>query len=63
MVTRWESSQEKHQGNQLAERIQIDKPEGAPAWMGDKFWNPQVKRWTSNFLSEKQPLIYYFIYN
>ena len=26
------------------ERIQIDKPESAPAWMGDKIWKPQVKK-------------------
>jgi hypothetical protein len=26
------------------ERIQIDKPKGAPAWMGDKIWKPQVKK-------------------
>jgi hypothetical protein len=26
------------------ERIQIDKPESAPAWMGDKICKPQVKK-------------------
>ena len=26
------------------ERIQIDKPKSAPAWMGDKIWKPQVKK-------------------
>jgi len=26
------------------ERIQINKPESAPAWMGDKIWKPQVKK-------------------
>jgi hypothetical protein len=26
------------------ERIQIDKPESAPAWMGDKIWKPKVKK-------------------
>ena len=26
------------------ERIQIDKPESAPVWMGDKIWKPQVKK-------------------
>ena len=26
------------------ERVQVDKPAGAPAWMGDKIWKPQVKK-------------------
>jgi hypothetical protein len=26
------------------ERIQIDKPKGAPARMGDKIWKPKVKK-------------------
>ena len=25
-------------------RVQVDKPEGAPAWMGDKAWKQQVKK-------------------
>ena len=25
-------------------REQVDKPEGAPAWMGDKAWKQQVKK-------------------
>jgi hypothetical protein len=26
------------------ERVQIDKPEGAPAWVPDKVWKPKVKK-------------------
>jgi hypothetical protein len=26
------------------ERIQVDKPKNAPAWMKDKIWNPKVKK-------------------
>jgi hypothetical protein len=26
------------------ERVQEDKPKGAPAWMGDKIWKPMVKK-------------------
>ena len=26
------------------ERVQVDKPKGAPAWMGDKIWKPKVKK-------------------
>jgi hypothetical protein len=26
------------------ERVQVDKPKGAPAWMGDKIWKPNVKK-------------------
>lgn len=26
------------------ERIQVDKPKGAPAWMPEKIWKPQVKK-------------------
>ena len=26
------------------ERVQVDKPKGAPAWMKDKIWKPQVKK-------------------
>jgi hypothetical protein len=26
------------------ERIQIDKPKGAPAWMPDKIWKPMAKK-------------------
>jgi hypothetical protein len=26
------------------ERVQADKPKGAPAWMGDKIWKPKVKK-------------------
>ena len=26
------------------ERVQVDKPKGAPAWMPDKIWKPMVKK-------------------
>jgi hypothetical protein len=26
------------------ERVQVDKPKGAPAWMPDKIWKPIVKK-------------------
>ena len=26
------------------ERVQVDKPKGAPAWMKDKIWKPKVKK-------------------
>ena len=26
------------------ERVQVDKPKGAPAWMKDRIWKPQVKK-------------------
>ena len=26
------------------ERVQVDKPAGAPAWMPDKIWKPKVKK-------------------
>jgi predicted nuclease of restriction endonuclease-like (RecB) superfamily len=32
-----------HEAIRLA-RGQVDKPKGAPAWMGDKIWKPQVKK-------------------
>lgn len=25
-------------------RVQVDKPKGAPAWMPDKIWKPKVKK-------------------
>ncbi len=25
-------------------RVQVDKPKGAPTWMPDKIWKPQVKK-------------------
>jgi uncharacterized protein YpmB len=25
-------------------RVQVSKPKGAPAWMPDKIWKPQVKK-------------------
>ena len=28
----------------IGERVQVDKPKGAPAWMKDKIWKPQVKK-------------------
>jgi hypothetical protein len=26
------------------DRVQVDKPKGAPAWMSDKIWKPMVKK-------------------
>ena len=26
------------------ERVQVEKPAGAPAWMPDKIWKPKVKK-------------------
>jgi hypothetical protein len=26
------------------EKVQVDKPKGAPAWMPDKIWKPVVKK-------------------
>jgi len=26
------------------QRVQLDKPKGAPAWMKDKIWKPMVKK-------------------
>ena len=26
------------------ERVQVDKPKGAPAWMPDKIWKPMAKK-------------------
>ncbi|MGA9098113.1 MAG: non-histone chromosomal MC1 family protein [Methanotrichaceae archaeon] len=26
------------------ERVQVDKPANAPAWMPDKIWKPKVKK-------------------
>jgi hypothetical protein len=26
------------------ERVQVDKPKGAPEWMPDKIWKPMVKK-------------------
>ena len=26
------------------ERVQVDKPKSAPAWMPDKIWKPKVKK-------------------
>ena len=26
------------------DRVQVDKPKGAPAWMPDKIWKPKVKK-------------------
>ena len=28
----------------VGERVQVDKPKGAPAWMPDKIWKPKVKK-------------------
>ena len=34
------------------ERVQVDKPTGAPAWMPDKIWKPKVKKVGIEKLSE-----------
>ena len=34
------------------ERVQVDKPKGAPAWMKDKIWKPQVKKVGTETLEE-----------
>ena len=34
------------------ERVQVDKPKGAPAWMADKIWNPMVKKVGTEMLEE-----------
>jgi hypothetical protein len=28
----------------VGERVQVDKPANAPAWMSDKVWKPNVKK-------------------
>jgi len=28
----------------MGERVQVDKPKGAPVWMVDKIWKPMVKK-------------------
>jgi len=33
-------------------REQVDKPKGAPAWMADKIWKPQVKKVGTEKLAE-----------
>ena len=34
------------------ERVQVDKPKGAPAWMPDKIWKPKVKKVGTEKLEE-----------
>ena len=34
------------------ERVQVDKPKGAPAWMPDKIWKPKVKKVGTETLEE-----------
>ena len=34
------------------ERVQVDKPKGAPAWMPDKIWKPMVKKVGTETLEE-----------
>ncbi|MFZ2471344.1 MAG: non-histone chromosomal MC1 family protein [Methanothrix sp.] len=34
------------------ERVQVDKPKGAPAWMKDKIWKPKVKKVGVEMLEE-----------
>jgi hypothetical protein len=36
----------------MGERLQVDKPEGAPAWLPDKIWKPQVKKVGTEKLEE-----------
>jgi hypothetical protein len=33
-------------------RVQVDKPKSAPAWMPDKIWKPQVKKMGTEKLME-----------
>jgi hypothetical protein len=40
------------------ERVQVDKPKGAPAWMSAKIWKLQVKRWAwRSWNSSEAPLL------
>jgi hypothetical protein len=34
------------------ERVQVDKPKGAPAWMPAKIWKPMVKKVGTETLEE-----------
>ncbi|MHB8118464.1 MAG: non-histone chromosomal MC1 family protein [Methanothrix sp.] len=34
------------------ERVQVDKPKVAPAWMTDKIWKPMVKKVSTETLEE-----------
>jgi hypothetical protein len=34
------------------ERVQVDKPKSAPAWMPDKIWKPKVKKVGTETLEE-----------
>jgi hypothetical protein len=34
------------------ERVQVDKPKGAPDWMPDKIWKPKVKKIGTEKLEE-----------
>ena len=34
------------------ERVQVDKPEGAPAWLPGTIWKPQVKKVGTEKLEE-----------
>jgi len=34
------------------ERVQVDKPKSAPAWMPDKIWKPMVKKVGTETLEE-----------
>jgi hypothetical protein len=34
------------------ERVQVDKPKGAPAWMKDKIWKSMVKKVGTETLEE-----------
>ena len=33
-----------HTEIKLRETVEVNKPRGAPAWMKDKIWKPQVKK-------------------
>jgi len=37
------------------ERVEVDKPKGAPAWMPDKIWKPKVKKVGMENLEKAEP--------
>jgi hypothetical protein len=41
-----------HTDIKLRERVQVDKPKGAPAWMKDKIWKLMVKKVGTETLEE-----------
>jgi len=36
----------------IGERVQVDKPKDAPAWMSEKIWKPMVKKVGTETLKE-----------